>query len=166
MELGASFSSPYLFASHFFVCCIYVTDEYVIMQTTAEDAIMGKTKELCQIIVDQPEFKDLRRRIETFLADEKAKSQYQQVAEKSEMLQHKQQMGVSLNNDEIMDFEKHREALVNNPVARAFIEAQQEMQQVQQAVSQYVSKTFELGRMPTDEDISGGSCGHGCGCHH
>ena len=136
------------------------------MQTIAEDAIMGKTRELCQTIVDQPEFKDLRRRIEAFLSNEQAKTQYQQVAEKSEMLQHKQQMGATLDNAEIMEFEKHREALVNNPVARAFIEAQQEMHQVQQAVSQLVSKTFELGRLPTEDDMSGGSCGHGCGCHH
>lgn len=132
---------------------------------TAEETIIQKTRELCQIIVEQPEFKQIRQRIDAFMADDSAKSQYQQVAEKSQMLQHKQEMGAALNNDEVMDFEKHREALVNNPVARGFIEAQQEMHHVQETVSQYVSKTFELGRLPTDEDMSGG-CGHGCGCHH
>ena len=132
---------------------------------TVEETIVQKTRELCQAIVEQPEFKDMRQRIDAFMADETAKSQYQTVAEKSQMLQHKQEMGASLNNDEVMDFEKHREALINNPVARGFIDAQQEMQQVQQTVSQYVSKTLELGRMPTEEDMAGGSCGHGCGCH-
>ena len=107
----------------------------------------------------------MRQRIDAFMADETAKSQYQTVAEKSQMLQHKQEMGAALNNDEVMDFEKHREALINNPVARGFIDAQQEMHQVQQTVTQYLSKTLELGRMPTEEDMSGG-CGHGCGCHH
>ena len=132
---------------------------------TAEETIIQKTRELCQAIVEQPEFKQIRQRIDAFMADDSAKTQYQQVAEKSQMLQHKQEMGAALNNDEVMDFEKHREALVNNPVARGFIDAQQEMHQVQEKVNQYVSKTFELGRMPTDEDMSG-SCGHGCGCHH
>ena len=132
---------------------------------TAEEKIIAKTKELCQAIVEQPEFQDMRRRIDTFLSNEQAKTQYQQVAEKHEMLQHKQQMGVTLSNDEVMDFEKTREELVNNPVARGFMEAQQEMQQVQQTVSQYVAKTFELGRLPGTEDMEGGSCGHGCGCH-
>ena len=135
------------------------------MQTTAEETIIRKTKELCQTIADQPEFKDIRRRIDTFLSDETAKNQYQQVAEKSEMLQHKQQMGAPLNNEEILDFEKHREALINNPTARDFLEAQQQMHQMQQAISQYVVKTFELGRAPSDEDMQAGSCGHGCGCH-
>jgi cell fate (sporulation/competence/biofilm development) regulator YlbF (YheA/YmcA/DUF963 family) len=132
---------------------------------TAEETIVQKTRELCQAIVEQPEFEEMRRRIDAFMADDTAKSQYQQVAEKSQALQHKQEVGTPLNNDEVADFEKHREALVNNPVARGFIEAQQQMHEVQQTVTQYVSKTFELGRMPTDEDMGGG-CGHGCGCHH
>jgi hypothetical protein len=29
-----------------------------------------------------------------------------------------------------------------------------------------VTKTFELGRVPSEEDLQEGSCGHGCGCHH
>ncbi len=41
------------------------------------------------------------------------------------------------------------------------------MQKLQQSVSQYVSKTFELGRVPEESDLeSSGSCGSGCGCHH
>jgi hypothetical protein len=37
---------------------------------------------------------------------------------------------------------------------------------VQETIHQYVNKTLELGRLPTEEDLNGGSCGHGCGCHH
>jgi cell fate (sporulation/competence/biofilm development) regulator YlbF (YheA/YmcA/DUF963 family) len=136
------------------------------MQTTVEDTITRKTKELCQAILDEPEFKDLRRRIDTFMADETAQTQYSRVAEKSEMLQHKQQMGAALSEDEITDFQKQESDLVNNPIARGFIEARQGLQQIHQTVTQYVTKTIELGRVPTDEDIQGGSCGHGCGCHH
>jgi hypothetical protein len=30
-----------------------------------------------------------------------------------------------------------------------------------------VSKTLELGAVPSAEDLAeGGSCGSGCGCHH
>jgi len=132
---------------------------------TAEDTITQKTRELCQTIVEQPEFKQIRQRIDAFMANDAAKLQYQQVAEKNEMLQHKQQMGAALSNDEVLDFQKDRDALVNNPIARGFMEAQQEMHQVQETVNQFVSKTFELGHPPTEEDMSG-SCGHGCGCHH
>jgi len=134
------------------------------MQATTDTALLAKTRELCQTIVEQPEFQDIRKRIDTFMADESTKLQYQMVMEKGEMLQHKQQMGLPMSADEIKDFESNRDALINNPVARDFIDAQQAMQKVQESVGQHVAKTFELGRTPRDEDFQG-SCGSGCGCH-
>ena len=137
------------------------------MQTTAEETvILQKTRELCQTIVEQPEFLLIRRQIDAFMADDAAKTQYQLVMEKGDLLQQKQQTGLPLSNDEIADFENHRETLVNNPVAQGFLDAQQEMHKVQESVGQYLAKTFELGRLPGPEDFSSGSCGHGCGCHH
>ncbi len=134
------------------------------MSTITEDAVMQKTRELCQAIIDQPQFQSLRQQVDTFLANEESKTQYQLVVEKGEALQHKQQMGMPLSHDEIAEFEKHRETLIRNPIARAFLDAQQEMHKVQESVGQYIAKTLELGRMPTSEDL-GGSCGSGCGCH-
>ena len=131
----------------------------------ADTEIAQKTRELCQAIVDQPEFESIRKRIDAFMADETAKLQYQTVMENGEMLQQKQQMGQPLTPDEIGDFDKNRETLVNNPVARGFMDAQQAMQKVQDTVGQYVAKTFELGRAPREEDFESGSCGSGCGCH-
>jgi cell fate (sporulation/competence/biofilm development) regulator YlbF (YheA/YmcA/DUF963 family) len=128
--------------------------------------VQQKTRELCQAIVEQPEFQEMRRQVEVFLGDDKAKTQYQSVMEKGELLQHKQNMGAPMSNDEITEFEKERDALVNNPVARGFLDARQQMQKVQESVGQYVAMTFELGRLPTEEDLGGGSCGSGCGCHH
>jgi cell fate (sporulation/competence/biofilm development) regulator YlbF (YheA/YmcA/DUF963 family) len=145
---------------------VILWNEINMTTQTADPAIVEKTRELCQTIVAQPEFQSIRNRIDAFMADEKAKTQYQNVMEKGEMLQQKQQMGVPLTPDEISDFEKNRDALVSNPVARDFIDAQQAMQKVQESVGQYVAKTFELGRAPTDQDFDSGSCGSGCGCHH
>ena len=132
---------------------------------TADPAIIQKTKELCETIVAQPEFQSIRSRIDAFMADDKAKMQYQNVMEKGEMLQQKQQMGAPLSPEEISEFEKNRDALVSNPVARDFLDAQQAMHKVQESVGQYVAKTFELGRAPSDQDFDSGSCGSGCGCH-
>jgi cell fate (sporulation/competence/biofilm development) regulator YlbF (YheA/YmcA/DUF963 family) len=133
--------------------------------TTTQDTVQQKTRELCQAIVEQPEFQSMRKQVEAFMGDESAKTQYQSVMEKGEMLQHKQQMGSPLSNEEIMEFEKERDALVSNPVARGFLDARQQMQKVQESVGQFVAMTYELGRLPTEEDMSGGSCGTGCGCH-
>jgi len=137
------------------------------MDTNVENSrIVEKTKELCQTILDQPEFQTMRQRVDAFLADDSAKLQYQELSEKSAMLQHKQQMGAPLEMDEITDFEKRREAFLSNPVAQGFMDAQQTMHTVRESVSQYVAKTFELGRLPQKEDFEDGSCGHGCGCSH
>lgn len=136
------------------------------MTTTTETPVLQKTRELCQTLTEQPEFKQIWDRINNFMNDEAAKAQYQLVMEKGETLQHKQQMGMPLNNDEILDFENQRDLLVNNPVAKGFLEAREEMNKVQQSVGEYVSKTFELGRLPSDEDLHSGGCGSGCGCSH
>jgi cell fate (sporulation/competence/biofilm development) regulator YlbF (YheA/YmcA/DUF963 family) len=136
------------------------------MQTATEDALIQKTRELCQVLLDQPEIQTVRRRVDTFMADELAKNQYQVVSEQGEALQQKQQFGMPMNETEIAEFEKNRQSLLGNPVARDFLDAQQEMHRVQQSVLQYVIKTLELGRVPAPEDFDSGSCGPSCGCGH
>ena len=137
------------------------------MQATIEETeIIQKTKDLCQTLVDQPEFQQIRRSIDAFMADEQAKNQYQLVMEKGDSLQHRQHSGQSLDEAEIADFEKNREILLNNVLARDFLEAQQQMHKIQESVMQYVSKTFELGRVPALEDFPSEGCGPSCGCGH
>ena len=136
--------------------------------TTAieETPVIRKTKELCQAILDQPNMRSIRQRIDTFLGDENARAQYDGLMSKRQELQEKQQMALPVSDEEIDKFEQQRVALLNNPVARAFIDAQEELHQVQESIHTYLNKTLELGRVPTEEDLGGGSCGHGCGCHH
>ena len=134
--------------------------------TTLESEITQKTKELCQVILEHPSTRAALGRIETFLADGKSREQYDGVMAKGQALQQKQQGSVALTAKEISDFEKDRDALLRNPVARAFLDAQEELHQVHASVSQYVSKTLELGRVPEESDLESGGCGHGCGCGH
>jgi cell fate (sporulation/competence/biofilm development) regulator YlbF (YheA/YmcA/DUF963 family) len=136
------------------------------MALTAEDSIIvKKTRDLCQTILDHPDFQTLRKNIDQFMADQKAQQEYQSLVEKSEQLNHKQHQGAHLSPQEISDYESHRDRVVNNPVAAGFIQAQQEVHQMQESINKYLSKTFELGRVPNDQDLEGG-CGEGCGCHH
>jgi len=137
------------------------------MQTTIEETpVMQKTRELCQTILDQPNMQSIRQRIDAFMGDEKTRNAYDDLVQKGQALQQKQQMAIALTGDEISEFEAHRDSLMKNPVARNFLDAQEELHQVQQSVHQYVNKTLELGRLPTEDELSGGSCGHGCGCGH
>ncbi|HEX4119912.1 MAG TPA: YlbF family regulator [Verrucomicrobiae bacterium] len=138
------------------------------MQTTSqiENAVQQKTLELCEAIVQQPQFQNIRQRVDSFMADPKSQQQYQSLTEKGRSLHEKQHQGLPLDGSEVAAFESERDALFGNPIAKAFIDAQEEMHEMQEGVHKLVTKTFELGRIPTDEDLQEGSCGHGCGCHH
>ncbi len=137
------------------------------METMIEETpVLRKTKELCQVILEQPNMQSVRQRIDAFIGDEKTRALYDSLMSKGQALQQKQQASMPLSGEEISDFEQHRETLLKNPVARGFMDAQEELHQVQESIQQFVNKTLELGRMPTDEELSGGSCGEGCGCHH
>jgi cell fate (sporulation/competence/biofilm development) regulator YlbF (YheA/YmcA/DUF963 family) len=131
-----------------------------------EDAVRRKTLELCEAITQQPQFQSIRRRMESFMADAAVQQQYQALSEKGRSLHERQHQGLPLDGSEVAAFDSEREAFVRHPVARGFLDAQEEMQHVRQEVQQYVTKTFELGRVPTEEDLQDGSCGEGCGCHH
>src|SRR5688572_277820 len=136
------------------------------MQTNVEEGvIVQKTKELCETILKQPEFQNIRSRIDKFMQDEKAKAQFDALNEKGEFLHHKQHQGVTLSPAEVADFEKDREQVLSNPVIRSFLDAQHEVHKITETVGSYVGKTFELGRLPKQEDFDSGSCGAGCGCH-
>lgn len=133
--------------------------------TVEENAVLQKTKELCQTILEQPNMRSIRQRIDTFMGDNATRSEYESLVNKGQALQQKQQSSMQLTGEEIADFEQHRDRLLQNTVARNFLDAQEELHQVQQSVHHYVNKTLELGRLPTEDEVSGGSCGSGCSCH-
>jgi cell fate (sporulation/competence/biofilm development) regulator YlbF (YheA/YmcA/DUF963 family) len=138
-----------------------------MVSTIEETAIARKTRELCQTILDEPSMKALRQRIDTFMADEATRAQYDGLIAKGQALQEKQQASTPLSGEEISDFEQHRDSLLKNPVAREFLDAQQELHEVKQTITKQVSKTIELGRLPSEEELSSGCCGdHSCGCEH
>jgi cell fate (sporulation/competence/biofilm development) regulator YlbF (YheA/YmcA/DUF963 family) len=145
-----------------------VAYQLIIMETNVqtEDVVLQKTRELCDAIVQAPQFQNIRQQVDSFMADAQAQQQYESLSEKGRQLHDKQHQGLELGQAEIAAFEAEREAFFRNPVARGFVDAQEAMHHIQEEVSQFVSKTFELGRVPSAEDLDSGSCGSGCGCHH
>ena len=138
------------------------------MSMIAKDSnVIQKTRDLCDAIAQDIEFVALQGQVERFLENDTAKLQYQSVHEKGEELHQKQQAGVELSDTEIRTFEEARESLLDNDLVREFMEAQQNLQALQQTINKYVGMTMELGRVPQPEDMessSGGCCGGGCGC--
>ena len=137
------------------------------METSVQiPAVDEKIRDLCQAIIERPDFSDLRRRIDAFMADEKVKYEYQMLNDSGAMLQQKQQHGAPITEEEIGRFEALRDSFMKNPVATEFLDTQQEVSRVQDNILKHVQKTLELGRVPTAEDMNDGSCcsNQGCGC--
>ena len=135
------------------------------MMTSQESAVIQKARELCQAIVEEPSFAEIRKSIDTFMSNETVQEQYQELTELGTMLRQKQQMGVEAPDAEVESFETKRQAFLNDPVASAFLDAQENIHGVKETVAKYVTRTFELGRLPDEEDFEGCGCGSGCGCH-
>jgi cell fate (sporulation/competence/biofilm development) regulator YlbF (YheA/YmcA/DUF963 family) len=135
--------------------------------TIEETPITRKTRELCQALLDEPSLRTVRERIDAFMADEKSRAQYDGLVAKGEALQQKQQSSVPLTGEEISNFEQDRDSLLKNPVARGFLDAQQELHEVRESIHKYVNKTLELGRLPAEEELNESCCSEGgCGCGH
>ena len=133
---------------------------------TNDTVLQQKTRELCEAILADSAVISIRQRIDAFMADSLSRNQYETLMTKGQALQEKQQQSLPLSGEEISDFETHREGLLKNPIARGFLDAQEELSSIQESIQTQVAKTLELGRLPQPEDLESGSCGHGCGCHH
>lgn len=133
--------------------------------TDLTPAIQQRLEDLCRAILAQPEFENHRLKVDQFMINDGAREHYQRVSEQGEHLHHKQSQGVALSNEEIAAFEQERDALLGNPVARGFLDAQEALSGMQESIHRFVRKTLELGRLPEAGDLQEGGCGHGCGCH-
>ena len=134
------------------------------MSAIAQDpTVLQKTQDLCNAILTQPNMQAMRQRIDAFMGDETARGQYETVMHKGRSLHEKQHQSLPLSGEEISDFESSRDALLANPVARGFIDAQEELHGLRDTIHDYVSKTIELGRLPKTEDFEQGGCCGGQG---
>jgi len=127
--------------------------------------IKQSTEQLCESIVNQEGFAELYKKIEAFINDEKLKYEYGVLNDRGALLQQMRQNGAEIKEAEIVEFEKLREEFMNNTVATDFLEAQEEVQQLQDKIHQVIAKSFEIGRVPKPEDFDFCSDGFGhCGC--
>ena len=127
--------------------------------------VESKTPELCEAILEELNSGGIRKQMDTFMADASTRGQYEALMSKGQSLQEKQHNGQKLEPAEIADFESDRDALLKNPVATSFLDAQEAMHTLEKSIKRKISKTIQLGRLPGPEDLEEGSCGHGCGCH-
>ena len=132
---------------------------------TEDTPVVRKTKELCQTILDQPGYQSIKKTIQAFLADAGMSAHYQRLCDKQDALHQKHEQGGMISDVEVADFEKDETEFLANPLAQEFIDAQRQMHHIEHTIASYVRKTFELGRLPAEADLSEGGCGPSCGCH-
>jgi cell fate (sporulation/competence/biofilm development) regulator YlbF (YheA/YmcA/DUF963 family) len=129
--------------------------------------VIEKTRELCETLLAQDSYKRLKGQLDAFVQDAEAQQMYQELSDKQSTLVRKQEETGNLSEEEIQAFEDQREKLLMHPIAGGFVEAQQGFEELRDTVVRYVTKSFELGRVPTAEEVApkqGGCCGGGCGC--
>lgn len=128
-------------------------------------AILEKTRELCTLILQSGEYRENAEKIEAFFEDSAAQKAYRDFSKLGESLHRKQHDG-NLTQADIDGYDAEMAALRANPVAAAFMDAEEKLNGIVSQVSRLVGKTLELGRLPEPDEISdGGCCGGGCGCH-
>jgi cell fate (sporulation/competence/biofilm development) regulator YlbF (YheA/YmcA/DUF963 family) len=140
----------------------------MIQAAIDDEAIFEKTKELCALILAQPKLQNWPKDMQAFLGDKTSQEQYRSVSMRGRELHERQMSGGEITAEEIDSFEKSRFALLENPVAKAFIETQGDLNKIQETVNRIINKSFELAKVPEKEDMCCGEddCeGGGCGCH-
>ncbi len=137
------------------------------MATISEESpVLEKTRELCASILDEPEFASHLENVTAFIEDTEARTQFIQLSQKRDELQHKQQNGSAPDMEEVREFQTLQASLMENGVIKNFLEAQEELNNLHATISEFIAKTLELRRVPEKDDFeSEGGCGEGCGCH-
>ncbi|MGA0332560.1 MAG: YlbF family regulator [Kiritimatiellia bacterium] len=128
--------------------------------------MISKTKELCASLLELESYKRMKSQLDAFVEDQEAQQMYQALSQKQSELVQKQETTGDLTEEEIQAFEDQRERLLMHPVAGGFVEAQQGFEELRDTIVRYVTKTFELGRVPSEDEVApkqGGCCGGGCG---
>lgn len=134
---------------------------------TASPLIQSKIIELCETLVADAEIQSARQTAEVFLADEQAMSLYRDMANLGRALHQKQHHDEEPTQAEIQRFNSLQESCEANPVIAGFLNAQDILSGVAEAVNAFVSKSLQSGEVPSAEQlVKKGGCGEGCGCHH
>ena len=134
--------------------------------TPTLDSLTDKTRELCQFLLDDPDFGAAQRSIEAFEKDEEAQSLYEDWQRKAGELHQARHEGRELEESEIEELNGLLQQLSDHPVGSDFLEAEESINQIFKTVVKMVQKTLQNGRIPSAEEMSECCNSGGCGCSH
>ena len=137
-------------------------------EVTRKADLGEKIRELCEALLTDDNVADARRSMDAFVSNPDATAGYAALVAKSEELQAREQSGGGVSEAEAEAFESQRRTVLSDPRVQSFMEARGMLQEVESFIMAYVSRTLELGRIPSESELmpkQGGGCGEGCGCH-
>ena len=112
-------------------------------QVATDTPVYGAAKAFAQVLADTPEFQSFEQHYLAFKHDGSAQAAVRLFEEKQRSLQMEQQLGV-LQPSECDELNSLREAMVNQPSVRAYVEAQDELMLLCQAVVKEISDAIGL----------------------
>jgi cell fate (sporulation/competence/biofilm development) regulator YlbF (YheA/YmcA/DUF963 family) len=112
---------------------------------------------LCQSVLDSRQFKDANEKIEAFLADEAARTEYSSYLALVSRIRTRQDRGFEPTAGEVLELEKAHAAAVANPLISDFNAGTAALKKFKQDLLAYFDLAFELARVPTEEDFEGTS---------
>ena len=137
--------------------------------TLATESIDEHLHALCTAIIDDPDVQTARATAEAFLEDEQGVALYRDFMSLGQELHAREHKGEQVTDAETAKFEELRAKADAHEGIASFTAAQDQLQGIANRVSQYITKTLQNGRIPTEEELSSGGCcgggGGGCGCH-
>lgn len=133
------------------------------MATTTTEGVTSledKARELCQFILESPDYLAAQGKIDIFDEDTGAQQLYQGWRETEMELHGKHQEGKEISDAEISDLETKRDAAMENSTVADFAEAEGSLNQMFSTVVKIVQKSLQEGSVPTDEELAE-CCGSG-----
>ena len=124
-------------------------------------ALNEKVRDLCAFLAADDDFVAAQEQINAFEGDKDAQETYAAWQSTASEMQHRyQNEGVKPSAKQLSDLENLQKKVGENPVAANFVEANDLMNEMFSSVLKPVQKTFQLGRVPTEEELNE-CCGSG-----
>lgn len=160
------------------------------MNTPLNSEVQELTTKLCNALASDQKIISAKARIGLFFQNADATKLFQEVNTYGEELRNKHLAGMPPTEEEIAKFDELRKAVVENDLARGFLEARQQIDEILGTINQFLGMSIDLGRAPSPEEVEearkqamsascscGGDCegdcgddcdckkGGECGCH-
>jgi|GEM_PF-3115978 len=113
-----------------------------------------------------PRFQEIHQTLDQFLDNDAASACYEELMGLEEELHQKQHDG-EITEADLARYREINERLQQMPHAEEFFNAQQEMEEINMEIVNFIGLAIDQGEVPSLDELeeAGDSCGCDCGCH-